>query len=206
LALFVSAGRADWPMGWGFIAIVAATHLSIAVVLTIRNPGLMRERAQIKGTRDLDRVLASIMALYGPVGICIVAGLNVHFAWLPTIPLGVRVGGIIIALLGSALTTWAVASNRFFYGVLRIAPQEGQTPCTVGPYQYVRHPGYLGMILGDLAIPLILGSVWAFIPAVLAVCAIVIRTGSEDRALQNGLDGYVDYGRNVRHRLVPGLW
>ena len=69
-----------------------------------------------------------------------------------------------------------MASNKFFYGVLRIAQEKGHTVCASGPYQYVRHPGYLGAILFDLATPLILNSAWAFVPAILTVCAIVVRT------------------------------
>jgi protein-S-isoprenylcysteine O-methyltransferase Ste14 len=96
-----------------------------------------------------------------------------------------------------------MASNKFFYGVLRVAQEKGHTVCASGPYRHIRHPGYLGMILGDLATPLILNSVWALTPAVLTVCAIVIRTILEDRALQNGLDGYKDYAHIVRYRLLP---
>jgi protein-S-isoprenylcysteine O-methyltransferase Ste14 len=62
------------------------------------------------------------------------------------------------------------------------------------------------MILGDLARPLTLNSAWAFIPAAVTVCAIVIRTAIEDRALQNGLAGYKDYADNVRYRLLPVVW
>jgi protein-S-isoprenylcysteine O-methyltransferase Ste14 len=205
-SLFVSSGHPDWMMGWVFIAIVVATQISIALVLMISNPRLLEERAEIKGKRDLDRILASIIALYGPVSMCAVAGLNVRFGWLPQIPLVVQVAGIVIALLGSALTVWAMASNKFFYGVLRVAQEKGHAVCVNGPYRYIRHPGYLGMILGDLATPLILNSVWALIPAVLTVCAIVIRTALEDRALQNGLSGYMDYAHNVCYRLLHVVW
>ena len=205
-SLFVSSGHPYWVMGWVFIAIVLATHISIALVLMISNPRLLEERAEIKGKRDLDRILAGIITLYGPASTCVVAGLNVRFGWLPQIPLVVQVAGIVIALLGSALAVWAMASNKFFYGVMRVAQEEGHTVCTSRPYRYIRHPGYLGMILGNLATPLILNSVWALIPAVLTVCAIVIRTELEDNALQNALGGYKDYAYNVRYRLLPVVW
>jgi protein-S-isoprenylcysteine O-methyltransferase Ste14 len=205
-SLFVSSGRLYWMMGWVFIAIFAATHICIALILMISNPELMGERAEIKGKRGLDRILASIMALYGPASMCVVAGLNIRFGWLSQIPLGVQVTGIVIALLGSALTVWAMASNKFFYGILRVAQEKGHTLCASGPYRHIRHPGYLGIILGDLVTPLILNSMWALIPAVFTVCAIVIRTALEDRALQNGLGGYKDYARNVRYRLLPVVW
>jgi protein-S-isoprenylcysteine O-methyltransferase Ste14 len=111
-----------------------------------------------------------------------------------------------IAVLGSLLTTWAMIANRFFYGVLRIAKDRGHTVATGGPYRYVRHPGYGGAIAFDLAAPLVLGSLWALIPAVLTACAIIVRTALEDRALQAGLDGYAEYAQRVRYRLLPGVW
>ena len=205
-SLFFSAGRTDWAMGWVFIAIVAVSQISIALILVMRNPELMGERTDSKGPRDLDRILAGVMALFGPISMCIVAGLNIRFGWFPQIPFKLQITGIVLAVLGSILTAWAMASNKFFYGVLRIAQEKGHTVCASGPYQYVRHPGYLGAILFDLATPLILNSVWAFTPGLLTVFAICLRTALEDKALQNGLDGYKDYAQQVRYRLLPAVW
>jgi len=146
------------------------------------------------------------MALFGPVSICIVAGLDVRFGWSPGIPPALLIAALAMAVLGPLLTTWAMASNRFFYGVLRIAKDRGHTVATNGPYRYVRHPGYFGIIAFDLAMPLILGSLWAFIPAAITVCLVFVRTALEDRALQDKLDGYKDYAQRVHYRLLPGVW
>lgn len=205
-SLFISSGSFDWTMAWIFIAIIATSQISVALILMISNPELMGERAESKGERDLDRILAGIMALFGPVIMCIVAGLNMRFGWLPQIPLTIQIVGIGLALLGSLVTAWAMASNKFFYGVLRIAQDKGHTVCTSGAYRYVRHPGYLGAILFDLATPLILNSVWTLIPAFLTVYAIVVRTVLEDKALQKGLRGYKEYAKQVPYRLLPAVW
>jgi len=82
----------------------------------------------------------------------------------------------------------------------------GHTVATGGPYRYVRHPGYLGSILFQIATPLILGSLWALIPGVLAALLLVVRTALEDGTLQDELDGYNEYARRVRYRLLPGVW
>ncbi|MFZ5810172.1 MAG: methyltransferase family protein [Chloroflexota bacterium] len=193
-------------MGWVFIAIVALSQISVALILITRNPELMGERAESKGKRDLDRILAGVMALFGPISMCIVAGLNFRHGWLPQISLALQITGIVLAILGSILTAWAMASNKFFYGVLRIAQEKGHSVCASGAYQYVRHPGYLGVIIFDLATPLILNSAWAFIPSILTVYAIFVRTSLEDKALQNGLDGYKNYAQRVRYRLLPAVW
>jgi protein-S-isoprenylcysteine O-methyltransferase Ste14 len=205
-SLFFSAGHIDWTMGWVFIAIVAASQISIAIILMMRNPELMIERDIRKGKRDLDRILTGVMTLFGPISICIVAGLNNRYGWLPQISFTYQIIGVALAILGSILPAWAMASNKFFYGVLRIEQEKNHSVCSSGAYHYVRHPGYLGAIIFDLATPLILNSVWAFIPAILTICAIVIRTSLEDKALQNGLDGYKNYAQQVRYRLFPAVW
>jgi protein-S-isoprenylcysteine O-methyltransferase Ste14 len=75
-----------------------------------------------------------------------------------------------------------------------------------GPYQYVRHPGYVGMIAMFLGAPLALGSLRAVIPAVCAAAVVVVRTVLEERALIERLDGYPDYAQQVRRRFLPGIW
>ena len=204
--LFISAGHWDWAGAWIFVALVAAGQIGVALILLVSNPELMGERAESTGRRDLDRRLAGVMALFGPLSMCIVAGLAMRFGWLPPLPLALQSIGVVLAVLGSLTTIWAMATNKFFYGVLRIAPEKGHRLCTSGPYHYVRHPGYLGTVVFDLATPLVLNSVWAFIPAVLTVYAIVARAALEDQALQTGLEGYPEYARQVRYRLLPGVW
>ena len=75
--------------------------------------------------------------------------------------------------------------------------------CDSGPYQYLRHPGYLGAILFDIGTPLMLNSTWALIPAILTVIAIILRTKNEDKSLENELDGYKEYMQKVKYRLFP---
>ncbi len=205
-SLFIASGRLDWVMAWVYIGVYLAGMGVNALVLIPTNPELVVERAQFRGKRDLDRALAGVMALYGPAGICIVAGLDVRFGWSPGIPPAPLIAALAIAVLGSLLTTWAMASNRFFYGVLRIAKDRGHTAATGGPYRYVRHPGYVGAIMFQVAMPLILSSLWAVIPAALTVCLAIVRTALEDRVLQDKLDGYRDYAAQVRYRLLPGVW
>ena len=89
---------------------------------------------------------------------------------------------------------------------MRIQSERGHTVCTTGPYGFVRHPGYVGFIVGSLAAALLLGSLWALVPAAFAGVLIVLRTAVEDRTLRAGLAGYADYARDVRYRLLPGIW
>ena len=96
--------------------------------------------------------------------------------------------------------------NKFFSAVVRIQRERGHTVVASGPYQYVRHPGYAGGIVANFAIPLLLGSLWALVPAVLVNCLLIVRTALEDSTLQEELDGYRDYAGRVRYRLLLGVW
>jgi protein-S-isoprenylcysteine O-methyltransferase Ste14 len=90
--------------------------------------------------------------------------------------------------------------------IVRIQEDRGHAVASGGPYRYVRHPGYVGMMAMLLVAPLVLGSLWALIPAGLAVSIFVVRTALEDRMLQEELEGYQDYVQRVSYRLLPGVW
>ena len=115
--------------------------------------------------------------------------------------------GVALYLFCVFILTWAMSVNTYFEKTVRIQHDRGHRVIDSGPYRIVRHPGYLGTIFGfALAGPLLLGSWWAFVPAVIAVVCLVIRTVLEDRTLQKELDGYDAYTQNVRYRLLPGVW
>ena len=90
--------------------------------------------------------------------------------------------------------------------VVRIQKDREHTVVTSGPYRFVRHPGYAGAVLSYVAVPVMLSTLWAFIPAALLIVALVIRTALEDRTLRDELAGYAEYTQKVCYRLVPGIW
>jgi protein-S-isoprenylcysteine O-methyltransferase Ste14 len=97
-------------------------------------------------------------------------------------------------------------SNKFFSSVVRIQKDRGHTVVAGGPYRFIRHPGYTGMSAFTLATPLILNLLWALVPAAATAALTLLRTLLEDRTLHNELDGYSDYARRVRYKLMPGFW
>ena len=133
------------------------------------------------------------------------AGLDYRFGWLPGMPLWINVLGVLMFVLGYAVFVWAMASNTFFSGFVRIQKDRGHAVVSTGPYQYVRHPGYIGGTLSILGVPLLLGSFWALIPASMFVCMLILRSGLEDRTLQTELVGYIKYTQDVPYRLIPGV-
>ena len=99
-----------------------------------------------------------------------------------------------------------MAVNKFFSTIVRIQKERGHYVVTGGPYKFVRHPGYTGAIIVSISLPLLLGSVWALIPAMIGDIILIIRTVLEDNTLKKELQGYDEYTRRVPHRLIPGIW
>jgi protein-S-isoprenylcysteine O-methyltransferase Ste14 len=204
--LFPIAGRWDWGWGWVFIGLFTIASIVHVVILIPTNPALLAQRS--KGLREeggtkTDKFLTGMGAGLLPMLSWIVAALEVRFGW-SAISLALHLVGMVGFGLGWILGLWATASNAFFSTTVRI--QMSHTVQTGGPYQFVRHPGYVGAILYQLATPFLLGSCWALIPAILSVPFLIVRTALEDKMLQQNLDGYQAYARQVRYRLLPGVW
>jgi len=201
--LFIASGRMDWVGAWAYLGVGVGIVVINALVLP---PELIAERGQIReDVKGWDKVLASLIGIPA-LGTVIVAGLDKRFGWSPQLAVEVRVAALVFFALAQGLFTWAMASNKFFSATVRIQKDRGHTVATGGPYQYVRHPGYVGYIASWIATSLALGSLWALIPAGLVMCLMVVRTALEDRTLLEELDGYREYAERVRYRLIPGIW
>ncbi len=206
-ALFLAAGRLDWPAAWAYLGAYVGVAVANGLFLLRRQPELVAERARVKeGAKRWDPPLAAVVSLLGPLAVLVVAGLDVRRRWSRGLPWPLRVGALATMILGYLLVVWAMVANRFFSGVVRIQTECGHVVVNGGPYRFVRHPGYSGMGTHLLATPALLGSRWAFLPALLTVAVLVLRTALEDRTLRKELPGYADYARGVRHRLLPGIW
>ncbi len=204
--LFIPAGRWDWAWGWALVGIYALWSGANALILIPRSPELLAERATLKeGMKTWDTVILSIIGLT-TIAKHILAGLDVRFGWTSPMLFALQITALVIAVLGYALGTWAMAVNAFFSLVVRIQEERGHAVVTGGPYRYVRHPGYAGTMAFELVTPIMLGSLWALIPGVLAALLALIRTALEDRTLHEELPGYAEYAQQTRYRLLPGVW
>lgn len=209
LVLFGAAGRLAWPMGWAFVGAYIASVFVSRVIVMVKFPELLSERAQFveaEGTKRWDRVLVPLMALLGPLVTLMVAGLDKRYGWSPQVSPPVQFVGLTLVVVGLSLGTWAMAVNRFFSSVVRIQKDRGHAVVTGGPYRIVRHPAYAGGVLSQLAVPIMLDSLWALIPAGLVAVGYIVRTFLEDRELYRELAGYDEYMQQTRYRLVPGIW
>jgi protein-S-isoprenylcysteine O-methyltransferase Ste14 len=206
VALFWSAGRIDWWPAWAAIAVMLAWITATATVILRFNPHLLAERlGPRKGAKPWDTAIMSILGLTQLVRY-IIAGLDQRYGWTGGFPLAAQIAGLTVSALGYALVVWATASNAYFSQIVRVQSERGHAVATGGPYHYVRHPAYLGAILYELAIPILLASWWALIASGLNAILLIVRTVLEDRTLRVELTGYVGYTRQVRYRLLPGIW
>ena len=204
--VFWPAGRLDWPQGWLHFAIVFISLFVNFFYLQRVNPEVIVYRLHTgPGTKTWDKLWS---VLFAPVffAIYIIAGFDaVRYQWTSMVvwlwPLG-----LLFWVCGFLLLARAMGVNPFFEKTVRIQHEREQRVIDSGPYAFIRHPGYLGFFGWCLSIPLLLGSWWAFVPAVLSMFGIAVRTALEDRTLQNELKGYREYAKRVRYRLIPGIW
>ncbi len=201
------SGSPAWVAAWAYLAFLTVYLTMLGVLLRRHSPDLLAERSGVQeGAEAWDVPLASLSAVWLPLGIYVVAALGERLGWSPPVGAAAVVVGVALLLVGAALSTWAVVVNDWFSAVVRLQTDRGQVVVTSGPYRIVRHPGYLGSILIYTGVALALGSVWALGVVVALVGVLVVRTAREDRLLREHLSGYREYAARVRSRLVPGLW
>lgn len=207
--LLLSAGRWDWWEAWAYSGLGLLVLLGSRAVVILKYPDLALERSQAQdmdNVKEWDKFLMPFTALVGPLFSWLVAGLDKRFGWSPDLPDGVQIAALGLIQLGSLLGIWAMLKNRFFSSRVRIQTDRGHTVVRKGPYRFVRHPGYAGGLISWLAAPVFFSSYWVIIPMVLVIIASLIRTALEDRTLMEELPGYKVYAREVKYRLVPGIW
>ena len=155
--------------------------------------------------RGWDKAILSVSAVLC-VPYLLLPGLDaVRYQW-SSVPLVVKVLGFAGIAAVFLLIAWVMRENTYLSRIVEIQKDRGHTVITTGPYQWVRHPMYVGVIILFVCLPLALGSLWSLIPAVLLITLIVVRTHFEDKTLREELEGYKDYSVKVAHRLVPGIW
>jgi protein-S-isoprenylcysteine O-methyltransferase Ste14 len=201
------AGRLDWIAGWTFLGIFTVYSLVLFVWLSRIDPELARERQHDTDERNqpYERVIIPVMVML-ELALLVIAALDGgRFGW-STVPVWVRaIGWSLLAVTGTMLP-WVFRTNTFASGVGRIQDDRDHRVITGGPYRFVRHPMYVGVIVAFIGLPLALGSWWALIPGVLLILTFIYRTWREDQFLTASLPGYEDYAQHTRYRLLPGIW
>lgn len=204
--LFGAAGTLHWPRAWAYLLAVLVMEGCTLVLLAVKAPDLLKQRSNpSRDMKGYDKVFFPLWLLLS-FTTPLIAGLDaVRCQWSY---LGWPWFFVGLALLFGAMTfaAWAMLENQYFEQFVRIQTERGHRVVSSGPYAIVRHPGYTGVIAGTLASPLLLGSMWTFVPAGLIAALFTWRTYQEDRTLRNELEGYAAYTETTCYRLVPGVW
>lgn len=203
--VFIPAGTLAYWQGWAFIVVFTVSTNVIGIYLALNDPALLERRMKIgpgAETRPMQKALIAL-AFMGVIGLVIVSVLDHRFGW-SHVPAWISVLGNVLVALGLMVNLLVFRENS--YGASTIEKMEGQKVISTGPYALVRHPMYVGVLIMVLGVPLALGSYWGLLFMLLNVPILVLRILDEEKMLASTLDGYTNYMRAVRYRLMPGLW
>ena len=205
--LFAAAGSLDWPAAWVMLIVSAILGPACGLWLAKTDPALLAER--MRPTFQANQPAADkifMLIFFLALLLWLVAiGLD-RRANASDVPLLLQALGLAMYLLSIAFIMWVFRENSFAAPVVKVQAARHQRVISSGPYAFVRHPMYSGVMLYFLGIPLLLGSWWGAALAPVFALLFAIRARIEERALIEGLPGYADYAERVRYRLVPGLW
>jgi protein-S-isoprenylcysteine O-methyltransferase Ste14 len=206
---FLVAGRLDLCRAWIWAAMTVLYYAGGMLVLLNVNRELLNERGNWNRKKDVkvwDKAMLMVFAGVGLYTHTIVMALDTgRYGWT-SLDEWFILPGTILYTGCFILIYWSMAVNTHFETGVRIQHDRDHRVVSAGPYRVVRHPGYLGLILGNFASAMIIGSALGFITATANLVVLVIRAYLEDRTLMQELDGYREYSGSTPYRLFPGLW
>jgi len=200
--LFLPAGTLRWPQAWLLLAILFVPMFCAGLVMWRKAPALLRSRLD---TREGEGAQRRVVAFSGVMFLAafLLAGLSFRFGWLP-LPAWVSWAAAAVFLLAYLLYGEVLRENVWLSRTIGV--QEGQKVVDTGLYGVVRHPMYAATVLLFLSMPLVLSSALSFAVMLAYLPLIAARIRNEEQVLARELDGYADYCRRVRYRLIPYLW
>jgi protein-S-isoprenylcysteine O-methyltransferase Ste14 len=180
---------------------VLALHLTLAAWAVLELGLRVRERLQGRGSATRDRATRALIAvtLGAAIVLAAVTGSGATAG-------AYRVAGLLVMWLGLAIRVWAIAAlGRAFRTTVEV--DAGQAVVSSGPYRWVRHPSYSGLLLIVAGFGLASGN-WLTVIAcvVLPLPALVHRIHVEEAELAHVLgEPYGEYAARTK-RLIPGVW
>jgi protein-S-isoprenylcysteine O-methyltransferase Ste14 len=207
--LFFLAGDWRWTEGWIFSVVFCALCFVTLIYLYFKDPALLKERFGSpiqEGQKPWDRVLISLFFLEFLVWYAIMPLDARRFGWSPVFPFWLRILGALLLVIACGILFEALNENTFAAPVVKMQKERGQKVISTGLYAIVRHPMYAGATMLFIAAPLLLNSVYGLAIGLLLIVTIAIRSLGEEAMLKQELDGYSDYMKKVRWRLIPFLF
>ena len=200
--LFIPANTFEYWNGWLFMALLFLPMLIAGIVLIIKNPELLRKRLNAK-EKEIEQkwvlLLSGLMFIFG----FITAGLNYKYEWIE-LPNAVVVISSILFIIAYILYAEVLRENTYLSRTIEV--QENQKVIDTGLYGIVRHPMYAATIVLFLTMPLVLGSVISFLIFLIYPFIIGIRIKNEEKVLEKELEGYLEYKKKVKYKIIPFIW
>ena len=205
LAIFGAAGTFDYWQGWAYLAVFFGSSFQATVYLFRHDRALLERRMRAGPTAEKTAVQRVIMlfASMGFIALLVVPALDYRLGW-SRVPITVEICGLALVAIGFHFIYRVYRVNTYTAATIQVEP--GQTVISTGPYSLVRHPMYAASLLMFMGTPLALGSYWGLLVLVAMMPILVWRLLDEERLLARTLEGYADYQRRVRWRLVPGVF
>jgi len=200
--LFIPAKSFEYWNGWLFMGLLFIPMFIAGIILMIKNPELLKKRLNAKEQENEQKwvlLFSGLMFIFG----FIVAGLNYRYKWVE-LPSAVTIISSIIFIIAYILYAEVLRENTYLSRTIEV--QENQKIIDTGLYGIVRHPMYAVTILLFLTMPLILGSVISFIIFLIYPIIIGQRIKNEERVLEKDLNGYTEYKKKVKYKLIPFIW
>jgi len=200
--IFLPAGTWRFFHGWLLMGILFVPMFFAGIVMMLKNPNLLKSRLNAKETQQEQSLVVKLSGLMFVTGF-IVAGLGVRFDWY-TLPKPVVIGAAVVFLISYVVYAEVLRENTYLTRTIEV--QEGQKVIDTGLYGIVRHPMYSATLLLFLSMPLVLGSIYSFLIFLAYPVIIAKRIKHEEEFLEKELDGYQEYKKNVKFRLIPFIW
>lgn len=200
--IFLPAGGFDYTGGWLFMAVLFIPMFVAGLVMMVKAPGLLRSRLSAKEKQGEQQTVVKLSGLMFILGF-VAAGLDHRFGWLP-LPGWVSAAAAAVFLLAYVLYAEVLRENVYLSRTVEV--QEGQKVIDTGLYGIVRHPMYMATLLLFLSMPFVLGSLISFVFFLAYPAIIIKRLRAEEQFLEKELQGYTEYKKKVKYRLIPFIW
>ena len=200
--IFVPAGTIKFLNGWIFMGVLFVPMFIFGIYLMFKNPDLLKRRLNAKEKEGEQKTVIALSGLMFMAGF-VIAGLNYRFGWV-VLPNIVTIIASIVFVISYILYAEVLRENKYLLRTIEV--EKGQKVVDTGMYGIVRHPMYIVTILLFLSIPLILGSIISFVIFLMYPFIIIKRIKNEEKVIEKDLDGYIEYEKKVKYRLIPFIW
>ena len=200
--IFWPAGTFAFWNGWLFMGILFIPMFGAGIVMMFKNPYLLQKRLDAKEKRSEQSMVVKLSGLMFLAGF-IVAGLNHRFQW-HVLPKEVCIGAAVAFLFAYLIYAEVLRENTYLSRTIEV--QENQKVISTGLYGIVRHPMYSATLLLFMVMPLVLGSIISFVIFLAYPMIISKRIKDEEELLAEELEGYREYQKKVKYKLIPYVW